>query len=241
MRGKTLASTALAVILIAAPALSAVPNGPALAAAARQGDLDQIQKVEDAIRVLREMMAESDKSIPVSLIEQCAGIAIVPDVIRAGLVIGGKHGKGVLLVRTGSGGWSDPAFIDVKGGSIGWQAGVQSADIVLVFRTPRSLENVVKGDFTLGADIGVAAGPLGRQAEASTDSSFKAEILSYSRSRGLYAGLTLQGSSIRQDRKANRAFYGRDIAPEDILAGRATAVPEAAAKLKEALAEAAGN
>jgi lipid-binding SYLF domain-containing protein len=236
MNSKRIVLTALALVVIAAPALAGI-RGLAPAAAPQAGP-DQVQKIDDAIRVLQEMMKESDKSIPESLIEQCAGIAIVPDVIRAGLVIGGKHGKGVLLVRTKSGAWSDPTFIDVKGGSIGWQAGVQSADVVLVFRTPRSLENVVKGDFTLGADIGVAAGPLGRQAEASTDSELKAEILSYSKSRGLYAGLTLQGSSIQQDRKANRAFYGKDISPEDVLAGKATAVPEVVAKLKVALAEA---
>ncbi|HPW18527.1 MAG TPA: lipid-binding SYLF domain-containing protein [Candidatus Aminicenantes bacterium] len=221
MNGRTIAAAALAV-----------------AAAVAQGDAGQVRKIEDAVRVLEEMMKESDKSIPTSLIRDCAGIAVIPDVIRAGLVVGGRHGKGVLAVRTSSGGWSDPSFIDIKGGSVGWQAGVQSADIVLVFRTPRSLEKIVEGDFTVGADIGVAAGPLGRAAEASTDSALKAEILSYSRSRGLYAGLTLQGSSIREDRKANRAFYGSDIAPKDILAGKAAGAPEAVSKLKAALAEA---
>lgn len=237
MNIKNLAAAAMAVVLSLAPALAGA-RGP-FPKAAPQGAPDQVEKIEDAVRVLEEMMKESDKSIPVSLIQNCSGIAIIPDVIRAGLVIGGRHGKGVLLVRTSSGGWSDPAFIDIKGGSIGWQAGVQSADVVLVFRTPRSLDNIVEGDFTLGADVGVAAGPLGRTAEASTDSALKAEILSYSRSRGLYAGLTLQGSSIQEDRKANRVFYGTDISPKDILAGKATAVPEAAAKLKRALAEAA--
>ncbi len=197
---------------------------------------DQVKKVEDAIRVLDEIMKESDKSIPVSLIRDCAGIAIIPDVIRAGLVIGGRHGRGVVLVRTEDGGWSDPAFFELTGGSIGWQAGVQSADIILVFRTPRSVESIAKGQFTLGADVGVAAGPLGRTAEASTDAALKAEILSYSRSRGLYAGLTLQGSSIQEDPKANRDFYGGEISPQAIFAGKAKAVPEAAAKLKRALA-----
>jgi lipid-binding SYLF domain-containing protein len=177
------------------------------------------------------MMKESDKSIPVSLIEDCAGIAIIPDVIRAGLVIGGRHGKGVLLLRTKDGSWTDPSFIDIKGGSIGWQAGVQSADVILVFRTPRSVENITEGDLTLGADIGVAAGPLGRTAEASTDSELKAEILSYSRSRGLYAGLTFQGSSIQEDKKANKAFYGTDISPKAIFEGKAAAAPAVAAKL----------
>ncbi|MGZ5488797.1 MAG: lipid-binding SYLF domain-containing protein, partial [Candidatus Aminicenantales bacterium] len=125
----------------------------------------------------------------------------------------------------------------LTGGSIGWQAGVQSADIILVFRTPRSVENISQGKFTLGADAGVAAGPVGRSAEASTDTALKAEILSYSRSRGLYAGLTLQGSSMQEDRKANRDFYGTEISPKDIFEGKAKTAPEIAAKLKTALAE----
>jgi len=228
----------LAAILIAVPlALSGSAPGP-LPASEKSPAADQVKKVEDAIRVLEEMMKESDKSIPVGLIEDCAGLAIIPDVIKAGLIIGGRHGKGVLLVRTKGGGWSDPSFIDIKGGSIGWQVGVESADVILVFRTPRSIENITEGKLTLGADAGVAAGPLGRSAEASTDVALKAEILAYSRSRGLYAGLTLQGSSLQEDRKANRNFYGMDdVSPKAIFEGKVTTVPEAAAKLKSALAE----
>ncbi len=230
--GKRAALLPLAVVL----AFSAAVAGPAPDRADGKGAENQIRKVEDAIRVLDEMMKESDKSIPQGLLRECAGIAIIPDVIRAGLIIGGRHGKGVLLVRTEDGGWTDPAFIDIKGGSIGWQAGVQSADIVLVFRTPRSVENFNEGKFTLGADAGIAAGPVGRQAEASTDSELKAEILSYSRSRGLFVGLTLQGSSIQEDSKANAGFYGRSIDLKDILAGQATGAPEIAARLKGKLA-----
>jgi len=225
------AAVPLALILTLSPVLA----GPGPDQAAGKNAADQVKKVEDAVRVLEEMMKESDKSIPESLIEDCAGIAIIPDVIRAGLIIGGRHGKGVLLVRTGDGGWTDPAFIDLKGGSIGWQVGVQSADVILVFRTPRSVEGFSDGKFTLGADAGISAGPVGRTAEASTDSELKAEILSYSRSRGLFVGLTLQGSSIQEDRKANRNFYGGEISPKDILAGKTPAAPEIAAKLKSAL------
>jgi len=227
------AALPLAIVLAFSPVLA----GPAPDRAAGMGAEDPIQKVEDAIRVLDEMMEESDKSIPQGLLRECAGIAIIPDVIRAGLIIGGRHGKGVLLVRTEDGGWTDPAFIDIKGGSIGWQVGVQSADVVLVFRTPRSVENFNEGKFTLGADAGIAAGPVGRQAEVSTDSELKAEILSYSRSRGLFVGLTLQGSSIQEDRKANESFYGREIDPKDILAGKTSGTPEIAAKLKSKLAD----
>lgn len=226
----------LAIILALPLALSgAIPGTPP--AAEKSSAADQVKKVGDAIRVLEEMMKESDKSIPTALIRDCAGLAIIPDVIKAGLVIGGRHGKGVLLVRTKGGGWSDPSFIDIKGGSVGWQAGIESADVILVFRTPRSIENITEGKFTLGADAGVAAGPLGRSAEASTDAALKAEILAYSRSRGLYAGLTLQGSSLQEDRKANRDFYGTEgISPRDIFAGKAVLVPDITAKLKGILA-----
>jgi lipid-binding SYLF domain-containing protein len=225
----------LAAILVAVP-LALFGSAPGrLAAGQKSPAADQVKKVEDAIRVLEEMMKESDKSIPVGLIEDCAGLAIIPDVIKAGLVIGGRHGKGILLVRA-KGGWTNPSFIDIKGGSVGWQAGIESADVILVFRTPRSIENITEGKFTLGADAGVAAGPLGRSAEASTDSALKAEILAYSRSRGLYAGLTLQGSSIQEDGKANRDFYGMDgISPKAIFEGKVTTVPEVAVKLKSAL------
>jgi len=228
MTFKRIALYPLALLLALAPALAAVQAGEAAAAG-------QVRKIEQAIRVLEEMTAESDKSIPVGLIDDCAGLAIIPDVIKAGFILGGRHGKGVLLVRAKDGGWSDPSFVDIKGGSIGFQAGVQSADIILVFMTPRSVENIGKGKYTLGADAGVAAGPLGRTAEASTDSELKAEILAYSRSRGLFAGLSLQGSSLQEDRKANRNFYGADISPKDIFEGQAKTVPEAAARLKSAL------
>lgn len=222
-------TAALLAFLVTSPLASSAP-------AAGVDGSKETQKVENAIRALGEMMKEADKSIPLSLLEKCAGIAVIPDVIRAGLIIGGRHGKGVMLVRKDAG-WSDPVFIDIKGGSLGWQAGVQSADVILVFRTARGIENITKGTFTLGADVGVAAGPLGRQAEASTDAQLKAEILSYSRSRGLYAGITLQGSSIQVDRRANANFYGRDgITARDILDGKAPPAPGIADELKRALA-----
>jgi lipid-binding SYLF domain-containing protein len=227
------AALPLALVLALSPALAC----PAAGSSQPAGSEDQVKKVEDAVRVITEMMKESDKGIPASLIRNCAGIAIIPDVIKAGLVIGGRHGRGVVLVRTKEGGWSDPSFIELTGGSIGWQAGVQSADIILVFRTPRSVENISNGKFTLGADAGIAAGPLGRSTEASTDTALKAEILSYSRSRGLYAGLTLQGSSIQEDRKANRDFYGMEILPKAIFEGKVRSTPEIAKELKRALAE----
>jgi len=222
------AALLLAVVLALAPAFAGGPRGQGQSAGVESAD--QVQKVQDCIRALDEMMKESDKSIPVGLIRDCAGIAILPDVIKAGFVVGGRFGRGVVLVRTKNG-WSDPAFIDIKGGSVGWQAGVQSADVILVFRTPRSVENITSGKFTLGADIGVAAGPLGRTAEASTDTQLKAEILSYSRSRGLFAGLSFQGSSIQDDPKANGQFYGGTMSAREVFEGKVARRPEMAKKL----------
>ncbi len=198
---------------------------------------NEVKKVDDSVRVLQEMMKETDKSIPVSLLKRSAGIAIIPDVLKAAFVIGGRHGNGLVCVRRPDGSWSDPAFIGITGGSLGWQVGVQSADIILVFRTERSIENFTRGKFTLGADVGIAAGPLGRSAEASTDAELKAEILSYSRSRGLYVGLSLDGASLYVDAKANESFYGvKGIVPGTVFDGKVSGVPGAAAKLRQALA-----
>jgi lipid-binding SYLF domain-containing protein len=215
-----------------------LPGAAARAADKGEPPTDEIKRVEDAARVLKEMMSESDKSIPVKLLEHSAGIAILPDVIKAAYIIGGRHGNGVLLVRGKDGRWSNPVFISITGGSFGWQLGVESADIILVFRTARGIDNITHGKFTLGADAGVAAGPLGRAAEASTDVELKAEIYSYSRSRGLYAGLSVQGASLHVDAKANRKFYGMDkIVPQDIFAGKVGEVPDAAGTLRKALEE----
>jgi len=214
-------------LVLACPRLGIAENNP---------PAGEIRKVEDTIRVLQDMMQESDKSIPQRLLAESAGIAIIPDVIKAAYIVGGRHGSGVVCVRKKDGTWSNPAFIGITGGSIGWQIGVESADIILVFRTHRSIENFARGKFTLGADAGVSAGPVGRSAEASTDVELKAEILSYSRSRGLYAGLSVQGASLYVDAKANQNFYGlKGIAPQTIFEGQITNVPEAAGKLRHAL------
>jgi lipid-binding SYLF domain-containing protein len=215
-----------------------VPRSGLASGSRRGGDsqANEIKKVEDAIRVLEEMTRESDKSIPVSLLAKSAGIAIIPDVIKAAYIVGGRHGKGILVVRGKDGAWSDPSFVSITGGSVGWQLGVQSADIILVFKTPRGIENFSRGKFTLGADAGVAAGPLGRSAEASTDAELKAEIYSYSRSRGLFAGLAIQGASLHVDSKANETFYGKKgVGPQEIFEGQGLKAPEVAGKLRQAL------
>jgi lipid-binding SYLF domain-containing protein len=159
------------------------------------------------------------KSIPPSLVRGAQGVAIIPGVIKLGLGIGGRFGEGVVFVRNADGSWCNPVFISFTGGSIGWQAGVQSTDVILVFRTRKSLERILqgKGKLTLGADVAIAAGPVGRQAEADTDARLQAEIYSYSRSRGLFAGVSLEGAAMLNNARANEAFTRRPRA-EDVQA-----------------------
>jgi len=229
-RRRTLGITLVLALVLARPGLAA--GSPA----GNDSPANEIKKVDDATRVLGEMMKESDKGIPEKLLEKSAGIAIIPNVIKAAYIIGGRHGYGVLLVRGKDGVWSNPSFIGLTGGSIGWQIGVESADVILVFRTPRSIENITRGKFTLGADAGVSAGPLGRSAEASTDAELKAEIYAYSRSRGLYAGLSLQGASLYVDPKGNEGVAGlKGVGPQEIFKGNVLQVPDAAQKLRKAL------
>ena len=170
---------------------------------------DEGRRVSEAAIVLDEIMSASDQSVPRAIMEKAEGIAVFPSTIKGGLVIGGQRGRGLLSVRDKKGGgWSSPAFLTITGGSIGAQIGAQAIDLILVINNQRGLEQLVKNQFKIGADASVAAGPVGRDASASTDIQMRAQILSYSRARGLFAGVTLNGSTIRQDRDANERFYG---------------------------------
>jgi lipid-binding SYLF domain-containing protein len=197
---------------------------------------DELRRLTDAATVLDEIMAAADKAVPRSIMEKAEGIAVFPSMLRAGFVVGAQRGHGVLSVRDKkTGAWSAPAFLTVTGGSIGAQFGAQATDLVLVVNNQRGLEQLVKNQFKIGADAGVAAGPVGREASASTDIQMRAQILSYSRSRGLFAGVTLNGSTIRQDRDANERFYGTAYRTGQIVfEGKATA-PESVAVWKDAL------
>jgi lipid-binding SYLF domain-containing protein len=168
---------------------------------------DESKRVNEALTALDEIMAAADKSVPQSVMEKAVGIAVFPSLLKGGLGVGGQHGRGILSVRTKNGGWSNPAFLTITGGSIGAQIGVQAIDLVLIINNQRGLEQLVKNQFKVGADAGVAAGPVGRDASASTDIQMRAQILSYSRTRGLFAGATLNGSTIKEDRDANERFY----------------------------------
>ena len=180
------------------------------AAAAQKDSADnEINRLKDASVVLSEIMAAPDKAIPSSVLEKAEGIAVFPGLLKGGLGIGAQRGRGMLSVRDKkSGGWSNPAFLTITGGSFGAQIGLQALDLVLVINNQRGLEQLVENQFKVGADAGVAAGPVGRDASASTDIQMRAQILSYSRTRGLFAGVTINGSTINQDRDANERFYG---------------------------------
>jgi lipid-binding SYLF domain-containing protein len=180
-------------------------------------------------RVLTELMQMPEQNIPGWLLERAHAVAVIPAVIKVGLVVGGRRGKGVLVVRKDNGTWSNPIFINLTGGSFGFQGGVQSADIVLVFTSRESIEGIVGGKVTLGADASVAAGPVGRQSSAATDIGLTAQVYSYSRASGLFAGVALDGSALTIDHRSNESFYGRPgVLASEIIRPDAPAAPQPA-------------
>ncbi|MFT3763544.1 MAG: lipid-binding SYLF domain-containing protein [Pseudoxanthomonas sp.] len=209
----------------------------AVAAQAQAGDQED-QRAGNAVRVLQEVQKIPENSIPDKLLDEGRAIIVIPDTIKAGLVVGGRRGHGLMSIKNPDGAWSQPVFVKLTGGSIGFQAGVQSSDVVLVFRNDRSLDSIVNGKFTLGADAGVAAGPVGRNAAAATDGQLKAEIWSWSRARGLFAGVALDGAVLSIDDAANAAVYGRDATPRAIFEGRAGTPSNAVVGFRDELEEA---
>ncbi|MBX3400279.1 MAG: lipid-binding SYLF domain-containing protein [Gemmataceae bacterium] len=167
-----------------------------------------VQTLEDATEVLDELSKIPLKSIPPKLLAEANGIAIIPRVVKVGFVLAGRGGRGLVMAREKDGTWGDPVFVNFGAASIGFQAGVESTDVVLVFRQRKSLDRLLdgKGKITLGADVAVAAGPVGRVAAAATDAKLEAEILSYSRSRGLFAGVSFDGAVIRPDSAGNERY-----------------------------------
>ncbi len=181
--------------------------------ATAENSLDR--RIDAATEVIEEMSKMPEKGIPSSLLSRAYAVAVIPSVIKAGFLIGGSYGKGVLVTRQPNGRWSNPAFISLGAGSIGWQAGAQSSDIVLVFKNRRGVDNIANGKLTLGGDASVAAGPVGRHTSAATDGRLKAEIYSYARNRGLFAGVSLEGAWLRMDNKANFAYYDNNQGTAD--------------------------
>lgn len=175
------------------------------------------QKVQTSEDVLRDLLATPDQEVPKELLERARCVAVLPGVVKGAFGWGGKHGRGVLSCRDDAGGWSAPVFVRISGGSFGFQIGVQAADVVLFLMSERSVKSLLKSQFTLGGDISVAAGPLGRSAEASTDARLKAEIYSYAKTRGLFAGISVEGSRLAPHRKSMIRYYGRPLEARSLL------------------------
>jgi lipid-binding SYLF domain-containing protein len=187
---------------------------------------EELDRLREAGKILNEIMSAPDKAIPGEVLESAKCVAIVPDMVKGGFVFGGKHGRGVATCRTANG-WSAPAFFTLSGGSWGAQIGLEKVDVVMLITSDRGMENLLNSEFKLGAEGAVAAGPVGRDAEASTDWKLKAGVLTYSRAKGLFAGLDLNGAVLKQDKDATRAFYGGDESFRNVLTGQVTAPPEA--------------
>ena len=187
------------------------------------------QRVADAADVIDQLLRIPEQSIPPSLLSRAYAIAVVPNVVKVGFGVGARRGKGVIVVRQDDNSWSNPAFVALTGGSLGWQIGAQSTDVILVFKTRKGVDGISNGKLTLGADASVAAGPVGRATGVATDLAMQAEVVSYSRSRGLFAGVSFEGSGVTMDRKANAAFYGRaDMTPEKVFASSPNIAPDIA-------------
>lgn len=192
--------------------------------------------VEESGRVLGEIQQMPDQGIPEDLMRGCHAICIFPNTISAGFIFGGKYGQGIIMVRDDkTGEWSPPATFTMAGGSFGWQIGLQGTDFVLLVMNRRSVDGILDGKFKLGADASVAAGPVGRAAEASTDIQLKGGILSYSRSRGLFIGVKLEGAVITQNWDGNFALYGKSFSARQILLENMVTMPKSADSLLEIL------
>jgi len=210
-------------ILIAIASLAAVASD-------REDDVNRTQK---AAQVFKEIMNTPDQGIPSNLLESAKCIAIIPGDKKFAFIFGGSYGRGLATCRTGHG-WSAPMFVAIDGGSVGYQIGGSSTDLVMLFMNDRALQSLMSDKFKLGADASVAAGPVGRSAAAGTDLKMNAEILSYSRSKGVFAGVSLDGAVMQADKSGDKAMYGDDVNRQEILSGK-VAVPASARGLVEEL------
>jgi lipid-binding SYLF domain-containing protein len=190
-----------------------------------------------ASQVLNDALGSPDQFVPTRLLERAYGIAVVPDVTKIAFFFGGRRGNGVLVARDPSGHFSDPVFVNLTGGSFGFQWGVQSTDVILVFTTKRSIDRIASGQLTLGADASVAAGPVGRAASAGTNPTFSAEVYSYSRNRGLFVGVALDGSALTIDNDADARFYDKGVVSAyDIIGGTVKSNSDIAKRFLDAIA-----
>lgn len=205
----------------------------AFAGSARQ---DSVARLQSSVEVLHAIMAAPDNGIPEEVLSSAKCIVVVPDLIKGGFIFGGKHGRGVASCRT-SNGWSAPAFVSVGGGSWGLQIGVEGVDLVMLVMNDQGFQHLLSSKFQLTGEGSVAAGPVGRHASAGTDWKLNTQMLTYSRSRGAFAGLTLEGAVVQQDNDSTHAIYGKSMAFRTILSGKAT-TPQSALAFVKAVADA---
>lgn len=201
--------------ILALGAILACGLAGARPAVAQQEEADRMQK---SIDVVTALVKAPDDAIPQHILDRAEAIVVIPSLVKGGFVIGAEHGKGVMSVRNRAAkSWSAPAFVSMTGGSVGWQIGAQAVDLVLLVMNAEGIHKLVSTEIKLGANASVAAGPVGRTAQAATDGKLTAEILAYSRAKGLFAGATIEGGSLRDDGDANRRMYGASITPRAIL------------------------
>ncbi len=211
--------------------------GLGVASTAMAETSEEVQnRLDNATLVLHQIMSTPDRGIPEEVLEHARCIAIVPHMIKAGLVFGGENGKGIATCRTATG-WSAPAFFAITGGSWGLQIGVEGVDLVMIFQGDRGMQRLENAKFQLGADASVAAGPVGRHATADTDWKLNVQVLTYSRAKGAFAGLTLTGADVRRDDDSMDAFYGHDVSSRSVLHGE-VATPRSADRFIEAIRDA---
>ncbi len=196
---------------------------------------DDVKRTQKAAQVFKEIMSTPDRGIPQELLETVKCIAIIPGDVKFAFIFGGNYGRGLATCRTGHG-WSAPMFVAIEGGSVGYQIGGSSTDLVMLFMNDHALQSLLSDKFKIGADASVAAGPVGRHAAADTDAKMKAEILSYSRAKGVFAGVSLDGAVVQADKSGDEAMYGEHVDRHEILSGKVQ-VPESARPLLHEISE----
>jgi lipid-binding SYLF domain-containing protein len=215
--------------------LIAVACSVSTAAFAADREAKAIDRIDAAADTVTDLMHASDKGVPQDLLNRARCVVVIPGMKKAGFIVGAQYGRGFAVCRRATGsGWSAPAAIRMEGGSVGFQIGGSEQDVLLLIMNDGGMKHILGDKFTLGGDATVSAGPLGRDAQANTDAAMHAEMLAYSRSRGLFAGISLQGATMRPDNEANRELYGHDVTNREILTGDVKA-PEGARKLDMAL------
>jgi lipid-binding SYLF domain-containing protein len=212
----------------------AIASSVSTAAFAADREIKVDDRLDASADTLTDMMRASDKGIPHDLLDKAHCVVVVPGMKKAGFIFGAKYGRGFAVCRRGGSGWSAPASMRVEGGSVGFQIGASETDVVLLVMNDGGMKHLLSNKFTIGGEATAAAGPVGRDASAQTDAMMHAEMLSYSRSRGLFAGISLEGATLRPDEETNRELYGRDTTNREILTGDVN-TPAVAGKFEHAL------